>query len=119
MKTIERVRRTAVSTNEWEPLRNVGRTQISEAHWLRRRAEGGWSHTAIAVALRPDELRLRISWGRTFCRGRNPRMDRRKAREGVLEPRLFARPTSTAMLAGRRERRRFQSSWRSCPNAIQ
>ena len=26
MKTIERVRRTAVSTNEWEPLRNVGRT---------------------------------------------------------------------------------------------
>src|SRR6266581_2194230 len=26
MKTIERVRRTAVSTNEWERLRNVGRT---------------------------------------------------------------------------------------------
>ncbi len=26
MKSIERVRRTAVSTNEWEPLRNVGRT---------------------------------------------------------------------------------------------
>ena len=26
MKAIERVRRTAVSTNEWEPLRIVGRT---------------------------------------------------------------------------------------------
>src|SRR5260370_26217746 len=99
MKSIERVRRTAVSTNEWEPLRNVGRTHdqrgaLASAPSGRRMVE-----TAIAVALRPDELRLRISWGRTSCRGRNPRIDRRKARESVLEPRLFARPTSTAMLA--------------------
>jgi uncharacterized protein len=47
METIERVRRTAVSTDDWEPcVTSDGRT-IGEAVWLRRRVDGGWSHTAM------------------------------------------------------------------------
>ncbi len=47
MKAIERVRRTRVGAEAWEPcVTSDGRT-IGEAEWLRRRADGGWSHTAM------------------------------------------------------------------------
>ena len=47
MSTVERVRRTAVGAAAWEPcVTSDGRT-IGEAEWLRRRADGGWSHTAM------------------------------------------------------------------------
>ncbi len=47
MKAIEQVRRTSVGAEAWEPcVTSDGRT-IGEAEWLRRRAAGGWSHTAM------------------------------------------------------------------------
>ena len=47
MSAIERVRRTSIGAARWEPcITSDGRT-IGDAEWLRRRTEGGWSHTAM------------------------------------------------------------------------
>lgn len=47
MPTIEQVRRTSVGAPNWVPcITSDGRT-IGDAEWLRRRAEGSWSHTAM------------------------------------------------------------------------
>ncbi len=47
MSTIERVRRTTIGSEAWEPcITSDGRT-IGEAEWLRRRTDDGWSHTAM------------------------------------------------------------------------
>ena len=47
MKTLEQIRRTSIESAAWEPcITSDGRT-IGEAEWLRRRADGGWSQTAM------------------------------------------------------------------------
>lgn len=47
MDTLEQVRRTNVQSAAWEAcITSDGRT-IGEAEWLRRRADAGWSHTAM------------------------------------------------------------------------
>jgi hypothetical protein len=47
MNTTERVRRTTVGAAKWVPcVTSDGRT-IGDAEWLRRRTDGGWSHTAM------------------------------------------------------------------------
>jgi len=47
MNTINRVRRTSVGAEVWEPCVTTGGRTIGEAEWLRRRTDGGWSHTAM------------------------------------------------------------------------
>jgi uncharacterized protein len=47
MSTVDRVRRTSVGAEAWQPcVTSDGRT-IGEAEWLRRRSDGDWSHTAM------------------------------------------------------------------------
>ena len=41
------VRRSAVGAEQWEPCDTSDGRLIGEAQWLRRRAHGGWSHTAM------------------------------------------------------------------------
>jgi len=45
--TIERVRRTAIGAEVWQPCLTSDGRIIGEAEWLRRRQNDGWSHTAM------------------------------------------------------------------------
>ena len=47
MSTTQRVRRTSVGAAAWEPCVTTGGRTIGDAEWLRRRTDGGWSHTAM------------------------------------------------------------------------
>ena len=56
MNAIEQVRRTSVDSAAWEPcVTSDGRT-IGEAEWLRRRTDGGWSHTAMLWRCEPTSF---------------------------------------------------------------
>jgi uncharacterized cupin superfamily protein len=53
MKATDQIRRADVGPDQWEPcITSDGRT-VGDAKWLRKRAGGGWSHTAMLWRCEP------------------------------------------------------------------
>ena len=66
MKQTEQVRRTTVGSENWEPcLTSDGRT-LGEAEWLRRRAEGAFSHTAMLWRCDPTRFEYSFPGDESF-----------------------------------------------------
>jgi uncharacterized cupin superfamily protein len=56
MEVGELVRRTAVGAEKWEPCITSDGRIIGDAEWLRRRGDGGWSHTAMVWRCEPMQF---------------------------------------------------------------
>jgi uncharacterized cupin superfamily protein len=66
MESTERVRRTAVGSETWEPcVTSDGRT-LGEAEWLRRRSEGAFSHTAMLWRCDPMSFEYSFAGDESF-----------------------------------------------------
>jgi uncharacterized cupin superfamily protein len=66
MTTIERVRRTAVGAERWEPCVTSDGRSIGEAEWLRRRTDENWSHTAMLWRCEPMSFEYEFPGDESF-----------------------------------------------------